>query len=482
MSRFAKEFVIYGVSGALSKIIMVFLVPIYTRVLTPSDYGILGFIATMATALNILCDLQITMGMGRFFFEEETQRSRRVLVGTGLVSVFTNAMVAGLLVMAFAAPLARKIFGGSEHAAVLRLMAAQIPASVCHTYLLYVLRLRRNPRQYLACALTSTVTTVFLSVLLVLVLRWGVHGVLWAQLVGMSVGAAMCSFYGIDTLRLSWSRPRLNRILRFCLPSVPAVAGNWLQNATGQVFVLSMLSLADLGNDSLALRLASALGLYQMAFNMAWYPFALSIMKEGDSRRKYALGFLAYLCGASAIAFPLGLLASDIVGLLAGPDFQQAGGILGIVGLAVLGEGMVATGSFGIMVTKRTYHYSTSYAVSVMVNVGITLALIRSCGGLAVALGLMAGRWTHAGIALAISQRLYPVKHDYSKIGTVLAVALSGVALTVWVPSMPFVLKGLFILCAWAVIGVVAVTCLPLAFLEGLPVVQHLLPRLRRTR
>ena len=328
-------------------------------------------------------------------------------------------------------------------------MAAQIPASVCHTYLLYVLRLRRNPRQYLACALTSTVTTVFLSVLLVLVLRWGVHGVLWAQLVGMSVGAAMCSFYGIEHTPpvMEQAAPKPHPAL-LCLPSVPAVAGNWLQNATGQVFVLSMLSLADLGDRLLlALRLASALGLYQMAFNMAWYPFALSIMKEGDSRRKYALGFLAYLCGASAIAFPLGLLASDIVGLLAGPDFQQAGGILGIVGLAVLGEGgMVATGSFGIMVTKRTYHYSTSYAVSVMVNVGITLALIRSCGGLAVALGLMAGRWTHAGIALAISQRLYPVKHDYSKIGTVLAVALSGVALTVWVPSMPFVLKGLFIL------------------------------------
>ena len=69
MSRFAKEFVIYGVSGALSKIIMVFLVPIYTRVLTPSDYGILGLHRDDGhrTSCRSRAILQITMGNGAVF-------------------------------------------------------------------------------------------------------------------------------------------------------------------------------------------------------------------------------------------------------------------------------------------------------------------------------------------------------------------------------------------------------------------------------
>ena len=106
MARFVKEFVVYGLSGALSKLVMVFLVPVYTRVLTTDDYGILGFAATMAAALNILCDFQMTSAMGRFFYEEESLEGRRVLVGTGLISVLSMAVFAGLALTVSASPLA----------------------------------------------------------------------------------------------------------------------------------------------------------------------------------------------------------------------------------------------------------------------------------------------------------------------------------------------------------------------------------------
>ena len=224
-----------------------------------------------------------------------------------------------------------------------------------------------------------------------LVLRWGVYGVMLGQLIGVAVGVGMSIGRCRDTLVFAWEQRRFQRMLRFGLPSVPAVAGNWLQAASGQVLVLSLLSLSDLGVYSLALRLASVLSLYQMAFNMAWYPFAMSIINQPDSREKYAIGVLAYVCGAAAIAFPVALLAPDRSDS-GRTRFQGTSSVLGIIALAVLGEGMVATASFGIMVTKRTYYYWLSYVISVVVNIVITLSLIKAVGVVAVALGLMAGR------------------------------------------------------------------------------------------
>lgn len=441
MKRLFKEFLVYGVSGALSKIIMVFLVPLYTRILSTGEYGVLGIASTVLGALNILCELQLTSAVGRFYFEEVGD-SRRRLVGTGFVAILGLSAGTSLVVAAAAGWLGEAILASPEHAGVFHLLALQTPASVAYAYLLYLQRLARRPSKYLACSVSATLTTVGVSVLLVAVLRLGVYGALWGQVAGTVVGVTLCAAFSRHDVAWAWDWSVVRRLLAFGLPSVPAVVGTWVQAALGQFLLLSRMSLADVGVYSLSLRLASVVSLYQMAFGLAWFPFAMSIMGDPGRDRKYALGLLAYLSAGVALVVPLVLLGPEIVAILAGPDFRSAGRTLGMVSLAVLGEGVVITGSLGIMIRKRTIYYSIAYAVSVLVNVAVMMATLDRLGIVAVALGLLAGRWVHAAIVVVVSQRLLPVPHHVRQVGFILLVAFGVAAFAQAFPDLGIAWKA----------------------------------------
>jgi O-antigen/teichoic acid export membrane protein len=64
LKRLAGDFLIYGLSGVISKMIGIFLVPVYTRLFLPDDYGIINLINTTFFLIGILvvCGLDNSFG------------------------------------------------------------------------------------------------------------------------------------------------------------------------------------------------------------------------------------------------------------------------------------------------------------------------------------------------------------------------------------------------------------------------------------
>ena len=59
LKQLGKDSVIYGIDGVLAKGVSFFLLPVYTRIFTPADYGTIEMLTVMSSFLAAI----LVMGM-----------------------------------------------------------------------------------------------------------------------------------------------------------------------------------------------------------------------------------------------------------------------------------------------------------------------------------------------------------------------------------------------------------------------------------
>ncbi|MBK6991974.1 MAG: hypothetical protein IPH34_09135 [Chitinophagaceae bacterium] len=76
--------VIYGLSGIISSFISIFLIPLYTNVFEPSDYGIISILTTTSVVLNILLIFSLDNSAAVWFWDKPDILERKKLLTAGL--------------------------------------------------------------------------------------------------------------------------------------------------------------------------------------------------------------------------------------------------------------------------------------------------------------------------------------------------------------------------------------------------------------
>ena len=84
-----KSFLVYGIGDAFSKLVPFLLLPFFTEVLVPSEYGILEIINTIILILAVLGRVQLDTSLQRFFYEEKNQ-SKLVSTIFWAITLFEN--------------------------------------------------------------------------------------------------------------------------------------------------------------------------------------------------------------------------------------------------------------------------------------------------------------------------------------------------------------------------------------------------------
>src|SRR4051812_20589486 len=106
LKRLGSQSAIYGLGGILSRLIAVFLIPLYATYLGTEGFGRIETIIALASVLVIVLRMGIQSAFFRFYFDADTDPERTLVVRTSFW--FTMAMATlGLAVgVIFAAPIA----------------------------------------------------------------------------------------------------------------------------------------------------------------------------------------------------------------------------------------------------------------------------------------------------------------------------------------------------------------------------------------
>jgi O-antigen/teichoic acid export membrane protein len=435
LRRLGKQSAIYGLGGIVSRLIAIFLLPVYTAYLHTTGFGKIETIIAFTGVLAILLRLGITSAFFRFYFDSEDEERRVVVVRTSFWFTMGMATLGLALGVLFASPLSHALRLGDSWLVVAAFVG--LWAQMNYAQITSLFRVEERPVQFAVASVANVLITIGSTIVLVVVFRTGAIGAVVGNFLGTLSVYVVLLAYRRYQLGLQFDRRLLREMNRFGLPLVPSALALWAINFIDRLFVGQYKGQAEVGIYSLAVRISSAIVFLMTAFQLAWPAFAYSIRNDDEARRTYAFVLTYLLYVTCWISLALGVLAPWLVHLFApSGGFGRAAQAVPLLSFATAAYSGYTVLAIGIGRTRQTqYNWIVSGAAAI-VNVVLNVLLIPPLGmmGAAIAtivayIALFAGMWLN-------SRRVYPVPYQWRRVLLVGATAgaLTGIG---WAFDVP---------------------------------------------
>jgi O-antigen/teichoic acid export membrane protein len=428
LKRLGKHSFIYGLGGLVQRILAVLLLPVYTRFLTPSDYGTVETLIALTTVLVILLRLGITNAFFRFYFDSPEHERQLLVLRTSFW--FTMAMATlGLVVgAAFSGEISTVLFGSSGDAELVVAAFVGLWAQMNYEQLTSLFRVEERSVGYVLASLANIGLTIAATLLLVVHFDSGPLGVIVGNFTGTLLVYTALVSYRREQLGLQFDRKLFREMNRFGMPLVPSALLLWVTNFSDRFFLVKLSGASEVGLYSVGVRIASAMALLLTAFRTAWPAFAYSIEDDREAKRTYAfvLTYLVYV--TSWVATGLALLSPWLVAWIAAPKFESASRVVGPLAFAVVAFAGYVVLAIGVGRARRTQFNWVVTGAAAIVNVSLNLLLIPPFGMMGAATATVAAYFTMFVGMVWWAQRIYPIRYQWRRVVTATA---AGVGLAV---------------------------------------------------
>lgn len=432
MWSFLKHAAVYGAAAALVKAAGVLLVPMYTRVLGPDDYGVQAVIQRLAeTASTLLLIGGFRQALfAQYNLAEEDQEKRRVVCAAYALLV-AFCVVGGALLL-LAAPWLAWLLSGDRpiDPFVLRLGILAVLLEPFHQLPLCLLQARMRSVSYLLVVLGQFLARVGLAVLLVAVLGWGVAGVMWSLVIaGAAFGVGLTAWElsrGLATP--TWGH--VWAVLGFALPLLPGGLCFFVLHHGDRFFLLRASTAAEVGVYDVGYRLAMLVGLFGFSpLYMVWSARMYEAARQEGAPEAFGAMFTRLMAVVCYAGLGLCLFAPEGAQLLGGPAYAGAVAFVPLVVLACCLQSAATLFDAGLYIRNRAGLKLAVTAAATAVMLALYAWLIPLYHGIGAALATLGGFAFLAGLTYAASQRVFPVRYEWGRLAGLVALtaALWGV-------------------------------------------------------
>jgi len=416
LRSFLRDSVIYAVPTLISRGLSLFLVPLYTRVLSPIDYGSLDLLMVFAGFVNLTVALEVSQGVARYYVSEQDAERKILYASTAFwFTVFCYTLFL-ILALIFSTGLSRFVMGAHGLESIFRIGMIYIWLNGVSYLIQNQFRWELRSNSYAVVSLLVTCVTAAVTVTLSYILSWGLAGILYGLVAGALVGCVYGLWYLRNTFRFRFQTDRLTDMLRFSAPLVPSGIAVFVSLYVDRLMINHFLSLDEVGVYGIGFRVASTVGLVMVGFQSALTPLVYVHYREKQTPQQLALIFRLFLVSALLIFLFLSLFAKEIMQLITTSAYYSAATVVIYLVPAILLSNMYIFAP-GIAIAKKTHLILYINVGGAVLNAAFNWLLIPQLGIAGAALATLLGYACVFAAYMSISQRLYFVPHQWRPLG-----------------------------------------------------------------
>jgi O-antigen/teichoic acid export membrane protein len=280
LKEFLKHLSIYGVLPVIGKFAGFFLVPIYARVFSSYEFGIVELIVTLISFLMFACNLEFYTAIGRFFYERNSLSEKKVLISTGLfITILSTVIVIVIAILVENSIIYYYLDNGDYHfeykVSLIWLFFAPI-----YTYLGVIPRYDKKPKLYILITVISLLIRIGSTIVFVLVLKTGIVGVICGNIAGAVTSTILNGIASWKYIGIYFNVKDAREIFKFAVPIVPGLLLIGLWNPLSRNLVSKYFSIQTVGLLSFAVRITSVMEIINSALGLAWNPLLFENYKK----------------------------------------------------------------------------------------------------------------------------------------------------------------------------------------------------------
>lgn len=427
----------YAVTNFALKAVNFLLIAVFTRYLSPRDYGTISLSEIIAiTLLTMFSGLGLDTAVRRLYFhyaDEPAVQRRYVSSVLRFGAILTIAVVA--LSLGAGPHLLKRI---APHFAVsfFPYIAIAIGTAAANQTLDYHLGLYQSEQRPLAfsfMASASFLLTTGSALIFVVLLRQGATG----MLTGKFMGAAGSLIVAVIVSRKWWAGGFEWKFVRESLPIALPILPHMLL-AFGLVvadrFILEYYrNLDEVGVYSVAYTFGMVMYLVTTSISQAWSPLFYDVARNGyEGQRVLGRLFAGLSLLLVTIAIFGSLIAQDVVSHFLDYRYSSAGRLIPWIIAGYLFHALFGILQPSLLQARRVGFLWVVSCVALTANVGLNLLWIPRWGMYGAAYATMAAYIIEATLMYIYAQRVYPLTFSRHRLAAALAI-FSGV---LWVTQV----------------------------------------------
>ncbi len=413
---FVKGSLIITASNILIKGITFFLLPLYTRYLTPEMLGVSDSVTTFTGFVFPILVLGLDSAFSAFYYDVDSREHRlkifntirRVLIVTGLFS---------FIIALFAKQISMELFGKTDYYFLIWIAVCSMACNLL--YLPYSLYVRLENRMILFAvinAVASTLQIVF-NIICLCVLHVGIYSLVASTCLTQAVQVVL--YYAsvhIEHGKKFFDRKLLIRMCRYSLPLLPVVIITWVLQASDRYILLRLCGEAEVGVYGVGARFSNLVTLLANGVYTAYTSYAFGKKNDQDAKIQYARILNDFIYAGLLFCSVLTIFSSAIIRLMTTEKYSMAAQLVAPLIFSQLYNGVNTLVGYGIGFAKKTYYFLIATSIGAVINVIANVLFIPRCGALAASYTTLGSIFIMMLFTYLVSQRLYRISYSVGRI------------------------------------------------------------------
>lgn len=268
---------ILAIGRLSSKVFTFLLLPLYTSLLLPEDYGTVDVLQTVISLTLYISTLQIESAIFRFIIDQRDDKNRqKKYLSTGIITLVIMSSAFTIIVFCvsiFVTIPYRTLFILALWAQALFLFFSNIARG-----------LGRNI-DYSVASFIVTIVSLCVNIVLIVLFKFGAVSILVALVVSNFCGVLYLAVrVRIWTLIsfASFGRLELKEMLNYSLPLIPNAISWWIANTSDRLLIMAFLGSFANGIYAAANKIPTIYTTIFSVYNLAWSESVSLSMKDSD--------------------------------------------------------------------------------------------------------------------------------------------------------------------------------------------------------
>ncbi len=416
--------ILYTLSTVLTRGISFILLPVYTQALSPEEFGLLDYFVAMGAIASIVITLEIVQGLARYIPESlEDEKKKRDYASTCMWFVLGAYAAMLVLILIFSSQLAGLLLNSPEKANLVELAGWSYliagALNIFHGQLRWELRAAMSA----LLSLLSALLIVACTVILVVWLRLGVRGALLAQIIGGLLALLPSIYLTRSSFDFRFDGISLRQMLAYSTLLIPSSLGVVISLYFDRIVIKELMSLSDVGIYAVGQKISSVVALAIVGFRSALSPLIYANHARNSTPGDLAKIFRVFCAVALAITLCISTFAREIVELFSAEAFYGAARVVPLQIFSVMLSNMYIFAP-GLEISRKTGIISAINITSALLVLLLNYLLIPLFGIVGAALSSLLAFGVSFIFYMYVSQRLYPVPHDWFVIAKLIAVVV----------------------------------------------------------
>lgn len=369
------------------------LLPLYTKILSPNEYGIVSLVTSIYAIYILIFSIALDDAVARYYFKYKSDKEKKkVVLGTfTLIALATSIIGTIILVIAsslFLEPFAQKI----DFFPYMILGLVPVGCSSVYSIVQKLLIIEEKAIHYSINTLVFFIMNTGLSIEFIVVMGMGAEGMLLASAITYALFFIYCIIYLFSKMSFKLDKNIAITGLKYGAILLPNRLASWGLTSLNKVVLGNFISTAALGIYYIAANFGSILTIVANSFSFALQPWIYKQLEKkegGQNNIKILVKVVSVLFCLAGLA--ISLFSKEVLFLFIDNRYSDA---IKIIPILVWGA---TTSSYGTLFVYILFYYerltkfvSISTIFGASINIVLSLVLIPHYGikGAAIAIAI----------------------------------------------------------------------------------------------